>query len=62
MQRQLPQQATVIFLHQLLSPTGAENRLMVTAVTANVHTHVFHDAQYRHVNLFEHHDAIGSIE
>jgi hypothetical protein len=57
MQRHLAQQLGVILLGQFLCATGAENRLMVTAVAANMHAHVLDDTQHRHFDFFEHHDA-----
>ena len=62
MQRQLPQQLGVILRRQLLRTAGTEDRLMVSTVAANVHAHVFDDAEYRHLHLLEHHDAFFGVD
>ena len=62
MQRQLGQQLSVVLLRQLFGAAGAENRLMVTTVAADMDTHVFDDAEDRNVHLLKHHDAFFRID
>ena len=62
MQRQLAQQLGVVFLGQFLRAAGAEDRLVVPAVAADMHAHVFHDPQHRHFHFLEHHDAFFGVD
>ncbi len=62
MQRHLSQQLSVILLCQLLRPAGAKDWLVMTAVAANMHTHILNNTQHRYFDFFEHHNAFFGID
>ena len=52
----------MIWLSQFLRAAGTKDRLMMTAVAADMHAHVFDNAQNRHLDFFKHDDAFFSVD
>ncbi|MOA30936.1 hypothetical protein D3C78_1520600 [compost metagenome] len=62
MQRHFSQKLCVILRGQFLSATGTKDCLMMPAVAANMHTHIFDNAENRDFHLLKHDDAFFSVD
>ncbi len=61
-QRHLSQQLGVVLRRQFFCTAGAEDRLVMTTVAADVHAHVLDDTEHRHLDFLKHHDAFFGVD
>jgi hypothetical protein len=61
-ERQRAEQRHAVLLRHPHAAAGAEDRLLVAALRADVGAHVFHHAQHRDRDLLEHAQALAGVE